>query len=75
MKEGRFAFWMERETEDLHVHLDRLMMMRASQDCRLFSNDDAEVIMYSIALGMDWLHDMGIVHKLLMCLLTKVKWV
>jgi serine/threonine protein kinase len=63
LKDGRFAFLMARETEDLRTRIDRLMMMRGGKNCGPFSKDDAEVIMYCIALGMDRLHNLGIVHR------------
>lgn len=59
LSDGRYAFVMKREPEDLRHVIDRSTV----QDCGPFSKEIAERIMHSIALGMAWLHDRNIVHR------------
>jgi serine/threonine protein kinase len=39
------------------------MSSKSGKDCGPFSKEEAEVMMYSVALGVDWLHGHGIVHR------------
>jgi serine/threonine protein kinase len=59
LSDGRYAFVMEKEDEDLRQCIDRSTV----QDCGPFSKEIAEKIMHSTALGMAWLHDRNIVHR------------
>jgi serine/threonine protein kinase len=69
LKDGSFAFLMQREKEDLRTHIDRNMKeIKWSTWKRLgrtgpFSTKVAGRLMFEIACGMDWLHDHSIVHR------------
>ncbi|KAG0585939.1 hypothetical protein KC19_2G050600 [Ceratodon purpureus] len=63
LKDGRFAFVLQRETSDLRSYIDYFMTKRAGDDHGPFSKKVVEHIIYCIALGMDWLHNLNIVHR------------
>jgi serine/threonine protein kinase len=69
LKDGSFAFLMQREKEDLRTLIDRNMkgmvwsMWRKLRRCGPFSMEVAASLMYEIACGMEWLHDHDIVHR------------
>ncbi|KAG0625372.1 hypothetical protein M758_2G049600 [Ceratodon purpureus] len=63
LKDGRFAFVLRRETEDLRTRIDYLMKKRASHSHGPFSKKVVQHIIYYIALGMSWLHRFNIVHR------------
>jgi hypothetical protein len=62
LKDGRFAFLMLREEEDLRSLIDGIMELKINQDCRPFANEDAKVIIWRVAKSMDWLYSPNIVH-------------
>ena len=63
LKDGRFAFLMQKYQEDLRCLINRNMIMRNAQDCGPFSEDVAKSIIYNVALGMETLHGNNIVHR------------
>jgi hypothetical protein len=65
LEDGRFGFLMTKEDEDLRSVIDRKMIKNVGKSHGPFRKDsqDAEMIMYRIALGMDWLHSHDIVHR------------
>jgi hypothetical protein len=65
LKDGRFAFLMVKEQEDLCNVIDRKRNTNIGGNHGPFQQDgeDAEVIMYQIALGMNWLHSCNIIHR------------
>jgi serine/threonine protein kinase len=65
LKDGRSAFMMVKEEEDLRSVIDRNMRTNGGGNGGPFQKNDreAEMIMYHIALGMDWLHSLNIVHR------------
>ena len=63
LKDGRFAFLMVKEHFDLRNLIERSMKSKINKDCGPFSKEEAEVMMYDIALGVDWLHGHDIVHR------------
>ncbi|KAG0603307.1 hypothetical protein M758_10G083200 [Ceratodon purpureus] len=63
LKNGQFAFLMEKEDFDLRSLIEHNMGLRSDGDCGPFSKEDGEVIMYQIALGVEWLHNCGIIHR------------
>ena len=60
LTDGRFAFLMVKEHEDLRSLIDRRMKSRPRQP---FSKEVCEVIMWAMAKGMDTLHRHDIVHR------------
>ncbi|KAG0586750.1 hypothetical protein KC19_2G114200 [Ceratodon purpureus] len=62
LKDGRFAFLMIREEEDLRCHIER-RMLEIGQERGPFTKDEGEVIVCRIAKGMQWLHEHNIVHR------------
>jgi serine/threonine protein kinase len=63
LEDGRFAFLMEKEHFDLWYVIERNMKSRSSNGRGPFSKEEVELIMYHVALGMDWLHSHNIVHR------------
>jgi serine/threonine protein kinase len=63
LEDGRFAFLMVKEHFDLRYVIERNMKSRSSRGRGPFSKEEAELIMYQVALGMDWLHSHNIVHR------------
>jgi serine/threonine protein kinase len=47
----------------LRYLIERNMKKKSSKGKGPFSKDEAEFIMYQVALGMDWLHSHNIVHR------------
>ncbi|KAG0598899.1 hypothetical protein M758_12G110200 [Ceratodon purpureus] len=62
LEDGRFAFLMIKEDEDLRTLIDR-KMKESDHGCGPFSKELGEEIMYRVALGMNQLHGYGIVHR------------
>ncbi|KAG0598894.1 hypothetical protein M758_12G109700 [Ceratodon purpureus] len=62
LEDGRFAFLMVKEDEDLRTHIDS-KMMESDHGCGPFSKERGEEIMYRVAQGMNQLHSYGIVHR------------
>ncbi|KAG0598757.1 hypothetical protein M758_12G098600 [Ceratodon purpureus] len=62
LEDGRFAFLMVREDEDLRTLIDCKM---SESHCMSgpFSKEVAEEIMHRVAMGMNQLHSYGIVHR------------
>ena len=57
LKDGRFAFLMEKEHFDLGTLIERNMALKGGKKCGLFSKKkEAELLMYEVAMGVDWLH-------------------
>jgi serine/threonine protein kinase len=54
---------MCKEHFDLRNLIECSMSSKSGKDCGPFSKEEAEVMMYSVALGVDWLHGHGIVHR------------
>ena len=63
LKDGRFAFLMEKEHFDLRTLIERNMVLKSGRECGPFSKEDAELVMYQVAMGVDWLHGRDIVHR------------
>ncbi|KAG0559114.1 hypothetical protein KC19_10G079900 [Ceratodon purpureus] len=63
LKDGRFAFLMQKEYGDLHQLIECNMALKLGKDGGPFSKEEAEFIMYRVALGMDWLHRHNIIHR------------
>ena len=63
LKDGRFAFVLQKEQGDLRCLIERNMKSRSEQDKGPFSKEVAENFIYEVALGMDWLHEHNIVHR------------
>ncbi|KAG0587194.1 hypothetical protein KC19_2G147400 [Ceratodon purpureus] len=63
LKNGQFAFLMEKEHFDLRSLIERNMQLKNAGDCGPFSKEDGGVIMYLIALGVEWLHNRDIIHR------------
>ena len=66
LEDGRIAFLLKKETDDLRTLIDRNMACRIAHgcaDCGPFVKIRAEIIMYRIALGMNWLHNRNVVHR------------
>ncbi|KAG0559099.1 hypothetical protein KC19_10G079300 [Ceratodon purpureus] len=63
LKNGQFAFLMEKEDFDLRSLIDRKMGLRSDGDCGPFSKEDGEIMIYYIALGVEWLHNCDIIHR------------
>ncbi|KAG0554633.1 hypothetical protein KC19_12G106900 [Ceratodon purpureus] len=62
LEDGRFAFLMVKEDEDLRTLIDR-KMKESDHGCGPFSKERGEEIIYRVALGMHQLHSYGIVHR------------
>ncbi|KAG0598778.1 hypothetical protein M758_12G099900 [Ceratodon purpureus] len=62
LEDGRFAFLMRKEDEDLRTLIDR-KIMESDHGCGPFSKERGEEIMYRVAQGMNQLHSYGIVHR------------
>ncbi|KAG0585021.1 hypothetical protein KC19_3G251500 [Ceratodon purpureus] len=62
LKDGRFAFLMKREDEDLRCFIEK-RMLEIGGERGPFTKEEGEVIMYQIARGMEWLHEHNIVHR------------
>jgi hypothetical protein len=63
LKDGRFGFLMVKEDEDLRRVIDCNMETNVGKSHGPFESEDAEMLMYHIALGMDWLHSHDIIHR------------
>ncbi|KAG0602912.1 hypothetical protein M758_10G051000 [Ceratodon purpureus] len=63
LKNGQFAFLMEKFDFDLWSLIERKMELRSYGDSGPFSKEDGEVMMYDIALGVEWLHNCNIIHR------------
>lgn len=69
LKDGRFAFVLQREHADLRTLIERNMTWRPwtifkrLQHLGQFPKEVAEKMMYEVALGMDWLHSHGFLHR------------
>jgi serine/threonine protein kinase len=63
LEDGKFAFLMVKEHFDLRYLIERNMKKKSSKGKGPFSKDEAELTMYQVALGMDWLHSHNIVHR------------
>jgi serine/threonine protein kinase len=63
LEDGRFAFLMVKEHFDLRYVIERNMKKKSSKGRGPFSKEEAESIMFEVALGMDWLHSLNIVHR------------
>jgi hypothetical protein len=63
LEDGRFAFLMGKEDFDLWYVIECNMKQRSSKGKGPFSKEEAEQIMYQVALEMDWLHSHNIVHR------------
>ncbi|KAG0559131.1 hypothetical protein M758_10G080300 [Ceratodon purpureus] len=63
LKNGQFAFLMQKDDMDLRSLIERNMQLKSGEDCGPFSKEDGEVIMYRIALGVEWLHSRDIIHR------------
>ncbi|KAG0603225.1 hypothetical protein M758_10G076800 [Ceratodon purpureus] len=63
LENGQFAFLMEKDDFDLRSLIEREMELRSGGDYGPFSKEDGEMIMYYIALGVEWLHNRGIIHR------------
>ena len=62
LKNGRFAFWMNKYWGDLRKLIDMRMQLNHNQ-CPPFTSKDVEYIVKSIASGMERLHADKIVHR------------
>ncbi|KAG0599014.1 hypothetical protein M758_12G120200 [Ceratodon purpureus] len=62
LEDGRFAFVMVKEDEDLRTLIDRKMLERG-RDCGPFQKEVVEEIMYRVAQGVNQLHSLDIVHR------------
>jgi serine/threonine protein kinase len=63
LEDGRFGFLMEKDHFDLRNLIELQMGSTSGKDCGPFSKDEAEIIMYFVALGANWLHSRGIIHR------------
>jgi serine/threonine protein kinase len=54
---------MTKEHFDMRTLIDHNMKSSIVKDCGPFSKEEVEVYMFEIALGMSWLHGLGIVHR------------
>ncbi|KAG0559172.1 hypothetical protein M758_10G082800 [Ceratodon purpureus] len=63
LKNGQFAFLMQKEDFDLRSLIERTMESKSDGDYGPFSKDDGEIMMYFIALGVEWLHNRDIIHR------------
>ncbi|KAG0603244.1 hypothetical protein M758_10G078300 [Ceratodon purpureus] len=63
LENGQFAFLMQKEHFDLRSLIEHKMESRSDRDSGPFSKEDGEIIMYHIALGVEWLHNRDIIHR------------
>jgi hypothetical protein len=65
LKDGRFGFLMVKEDKDLRTVIDKKMEANVGKSHGPFQkeNEGAELLMYRIALGMEWLHSHDIIHR------------
>ncbi|KAG0587267.1 hypothetical protein KC19_2G153100 [Ceratodon purpureus] len=63
LENGRFAFMMQREKEDLRSFIDRQMKQNMKKGFGSLAQNDIEYIMSRIAQGVEWLHNRNIVHR------------
>ena len=64
LEDGRFAFLMEKEHFDLHSLIDREMKSEGGKGGGPFSKEKVELMnLYSVVLGVEWLHNHGMVHR------------
>ena len=63
LEDGRFAFMMEKEHFDLRSLIEREMKSKGGEGGGPFSKKEAEFMMCSVALGVEWLHNHKIVHR------------
>ncbi|KAG0586014.1 hypothetical protein KC19_2G056700 [Ceratodon purpureus] len=62
LKDGRFAFLMKREQEDLRCHIERGMLEIGGGRVP-FTKEQRDFVMCQMAKGMEWLHEHNIVHR------------
>jgi hypothetical protein len=63
LKDGRFAFVLQREDNDLRKLIERDLKASHGEGGGPFPKKVAENFMYEVAKGMEWLHGEGIVHR------------
>ena len=63
LEDGRFAFLMVKEHFDLRSLIERNMKSKGGESGGPFLKEEGEVMMYQIALGVEWLHKHDIVHR------------
>ena len=63
LEDGRFAFFLVKEHEDLRTYIDCKMMESDDHSCGPFSKERCEDIMYEVALKMNQLRKYSIVHR------------
>ena len=63
LEDGRFAFLMVKEHFDLHSLIECEMKFKGGEGDGPFSKEEAELMMYGVALGVEWLHNHEIVHR------------
>jgi hypothetical protein len=56
LENGRFAFLMENDYFDLCNLIELQMGSRSGKDSGPFSKEEAQIIMYDVALGVNWLY-------------------
>jgi len=62
LEDGRFAFAMVKEQEDLRSMINHQMLKKSNNEGP-FSKKEALRAMYEVAFGMNQLHDHNIVHR------------
>jgi hypothetical protein len=63
LKDGRFPFLMEKECFDLCNLIECQTKSTSGKDCGPFSKEETKLFMYDVALGVNWLHSRGIIHR------------
>ncbi|KAG0558741.1 hypothetical protein KC19_10G050200 [Ceratodon purpureus] len=63
LEDGRFAFLMQKEHMDLRNLIEHSMELRSGLNGGPFPKEEWELMMYDVALGLDWLHSRNIVHR------------
>jgi serine/threonine protein kinase len=63
LEDGRFAFLMEKDHFDLRNLIERQMGSTSDKDCGPFSKEEVKLFMYDVALGVNWIHSRGIIHR------------
>ena len=63
LEDGRFAFLMVKEHFDLRSLIECNMESKGGEGGGPFSKKEAELMMYGVALGVEWLHNHGVVHR------------
>jgi len=63
LEDGRFAFLMVKEHEDLRHRIDCLMLTKEKNCCPFMNIRDVEALMYKVAVGMEWLHNHSIIYQ------------